>query len=123
MGTNNTALKEADSFGRLIEAARPFQRGYVLSIFTAILGVACRVLPFVFISQIILALFSEVRAPSLYFLYLGLMAASYILEAVFSGVSVNVAHSTCYRTLASIRTSVLDKMFTLPLGYVKNLRS
>lgn len=117
---NTTKNKKDSSFHRLIAAAKPFKRGYIASIFTAVMGVACRVLPFVFIAQIILELFSGCRLVSTYLLYLGLMALCYILEALFTAISTNLAHDTCYRTLAAIRTSVLNKMFTLPLGYVKD---
>lgn len=116
----NKTDKNKDSFRRLIDAAMPFKKGYILSIITAILGVICKVAPFVIISQIIVVLFSGGRSLSVYLRYLAIMALSYILEAVFAGISTNISHRTCFKTLASIRISLLDKMFTLPLGYVKS---
>lgn len=120
MAKSKTEEIGRSSFGRLTEAARPFRRGYLAAVLTAVSGAAFRVLPFVFISQIILALFEGIRRPKVYVTYLILMAASYMLEALFSGISVRMAHSTCYQTLAAIRILVLNKMFTLPLGYVKS---
>lgn len=111
--------KKQNGLNRLIESAKPFQGGYLLSVVTAVLGVAFHVFPFILISRIIDALFRGEGAISVYGAYLGLMAASYLLEALFSGISVIISHRTCYKTLAAIRNLVLEKMYTLPLGYVK----
>lgn len=112
--------KRDDSLGCLLDAAMPFKNGYILSMILAIAGVLFKVMPFIVISQIITALFSGERSPSIYGGYLGLMAFSYAAEALFAGISTTVSHRTCFKTLAAVRTSVLNKMFTLPLGYVKS---
>lgn len=112
--------KKLNGLQHLIASAKPFKGKYLLSIFMAVLGVTCRVLPFIIISQVILSLYEGIRTPATYAADLLLMAVSYLLESFFSGISVNLAHRACYQTLAEIRISALNKMFTLPLGYVKS---
>lgn len=109
-----------DSFGCLVKAAMPFKNGYILSVLLAIVGVFFKVMPFILISQMITVLVSGERSLSVYSGYLGVMAFSYGAEALFAGISTNVSHRACFKTLAAVRTSVLNKMFTLPLGYVKS---
>ena len=101
----------------LAELAKGRYGEYALSVLTALLGVACSLIPY-FIIRLITALVNG-TAELTYSLTLGAwMAGFWVLRYVLHSVSTSLSHHATFHVLANTRTRLLDKLATLPLGTV-----
>ena len=114
------AREETAAFARLTKAAARYKGAYIASIALAIVGVGGKVVPYVFLAQIIGALLDGTRDASYFGALCAGMALSYVIGHVSAGASTALSHKGCYQTLADIRAQLLAKMYTMPLGYVQS---
>ena len=91
---------------------------YALSVLTALLGVACSLVPYFIIIQIITALVSGTAELLQCLTLCAWMAGCWVLRYVLHSVSTSLSHHATFHVLALTRTRLLDKLATLPLGTV-----
>lgn len=102
----------------LVELAKGRYGEYALSVLTALLGVACSLVPYFIIIQIITALVSGTAELSQCLTLCAWMAGFWVLRYVLHSVSTSLSHHATFHVLALTRTRLLDKLATLPLGTV-----
>ena len=102
----------------LAELAKGRYGEYVLSVLAALLGVACSLIPYFIIIQIITALVNGKAELSQCLTLCAWMAGFWVLRYVLHSVSTSMSHHATFHVLANTRTRLLDKLATLPLGTV-----
>ena len=116
MNKNNKTNRSA--FSWLSEFAKGKRGEYLLSVITALFGVACSLIPYFFIIRIIAALINGTTELSYYLTLCIWMAGFWILRYVLHSVSTALSHHATFHVLAEVRIRLLDKLATLPLGTV-----
>ncbi|MBC8532789.1 ABC transporter ATP-binding protein [Yeguia hominis] len=102
----------------LAELAKGRYGEYALSVLTALLGVACSLIPYFIIIRLITALVNGTAELTYCLTLCAWMAGCWVLRYVLHSVSTSLSHHATFHVLASIRTRLLDKLATLPLGAV-----
>lgn len=111
--------EEEAAFARLVDAVMKYKAGYIASISLAVVGVAGKVIPYLLLAQIIGALIEGEWHVAVYGGWFAAMALSYAIGHAAAAISMAVSHYFCFKTLADIREKLLEKMYTMPLGYVQ----
>ncbi len=96
---------------------------YILSIFFAVLCVACAIMPYIMIAQIVRQLLCGIRDINLYIKECGIVAAFWAGNAIFHMISTTLSHIVTFNVLGNIRKSLCDKLARLPLGSVLDMPS
>ena len=96
---------------------------YVLSIIFAVLCVACAIMPYIMIAQIVRQLLGGIRDINLYIKECGIVAAFWAGNAIFHMISTTLSHIATFNVLGNIRKSLCDKLARLPLGSVLDMPS
>ena len=115
---NKTSEPKRSASSWLMELAEGRRGEYALSILTALLGVACSLIPYFIIIQIIAALVNGTAELSRCLSLCGWMALCWILRYALHSVSTSLSHHATFHVLAHTRARLLDKLATLPLGTV-----
>ena len=115
---NKTSEPKRSASSWLMELAEGRRGEYVLSILTALLGVACSLIPYFIIIQIIAALVNGTAELSRCLSLCGWMALCWILRYALHSLSTSLSHHATFHVLAHTRVRLLDKLATLPLGTV-----
>ena len=115
---NKTSEQKLSASSWLMELSKGRRGEYVFSIITALLGVACSLIPYFIIIKIITALVNGTAELSRCLTLCVWMAAFWILRYVLHSVSTSLSHHATFHVLADIRARLLDKLATLPLGTV-----
>ena len=113
---NKESKRSAASW--LLELADRRQGEYALSILTALLGVACSLVPYFIIIRIITALVTGTAELSRCLTLCAWMAGCWVLRYVLHSVSTSLSHHATFHVLANTRVRLLDKLAALPLGTV-----
>ena len=116
MNQNTKQKRSAASW--LVELAEGRRGEYALSVLAALLGVACSLLPYLLIIRLITALVNGTAELSRCLTLCMWMAGCWVLRYVLHSVSTSLSHHATFHVLAGIRTRLLDKLATLPLGSV-----
>ena len=111
-------IKTQSSFSRLIEFARPYRGKLILSVFFAILGVACTVAPYFATANIIIKLLSGEKKINIYLLWCGIAATGFLMRIIFISSSTTISHTATYSILKEIRIRLTDKLSRVPMGYI-----
>ena len=115
---NKTSEQKRSAASWLMELAQGRRGEYALSIFAALLGVACSLIPYFIIIKIITALVNGTAELSHCLVLCAWMAGFWVLRYVLHSVSTSLSHHATFYVLANTRTRLLDKLATLPLGTV-----
>ena len=115
---NKTSEPQRSAASWLTELAKDRRGEYALSILTALLGVACSLIPYFIIIKNITALVNGTAELSRCLVLCAWMAGFWVLRYVLHSVSTSLSHHATFYVLANIRTRLLDKLATLPLGTV-----
>ena len=115
---NKTSEQKRSAASWLMELAQGRRGEYALSIFAALLGVACSLIPYFIIIKIITALVNGTAELSRCLVLCAWMAGFWVLRYVLHNVSTSLSHHATFCVLANTRTRLLDKLATLPLGTV-----
>ena len=115
---NKTSEPKRSASSWLMELAEGRRGEYVLSILTALLGVACSLIPYFIIIQIIAALVNGTAELSRCLSLCGWMALCWILRYALHSLSTSLSHHATFHVLVHTRVRLLDKLATLPLGTV-----
>ncbi len=102
----------------LAELAKGRYGEYALSVLTALLGVACSLIPYFIIIRLITALVNSTAELTYCLTLCAWMAGCWVLRYVLHSVSTSLSHHATFHVLANTRTRLLDKLATLPLGTV-----
>ncbi len=116
MNKNTEPKRSAASW--LVELAKGRYGEYALSVLAALLGVACSLVPYFIIIQIITALVSGTAELAQCLTLCGWMAGFWVLRYVLHSVSTSLSHHATFHVLANTRMRLLDKLAALPLGTV-----
>ena len=115
---NKSTEQKRSTASWLIELAEGKRGEYALSIVTALLGVACSLIPYFIIIKIITALVNGTAELSHCLTLCVWMALCWILRYALHSVSTSLSHHATFQVLANTRIRLLDKLATLPLGTV-----
>ena len=116
MNQNTKQKRSAASW--LAELAKGRYGEYALSVLTALLGVACSLIPYFIIIRLITALVNGTAELTYCLTLCAWMAGCWVLRYVLHSVSTSLSHHATFHVLANTRTRLLDKLATLPLGTV-----
>ena len=115
--------KKRSAVSWIAEFAEDRKTYYVLSVFTAALGVLCGIAPYFFLADIIKKLLEGTRVFSSFAADLVLLLVCWALRVVLHAVSTSLSHKATFRVLAEIRKRCCDKLAKLPLGSVLDIPS
>jgi len=115
--------KERNTISWLAGFAGEKKSLYIASVLFAILGVACSVLPYVIIGDMVAELIGGNRDWSFYLKDGVIMAVFWVGRVVFHGISTSCSHKATFHVLATIRKRLCDKLARVPLGRVKDTPS
>lgn len=115
---NKSTEQKRSTASWLMELAEGKRGEYALSIVTALLGVACSLIPYFIIIKIITALVNGTAELSHCLTLCVWMALCWILRYALHSVSTSLSHHATFQVLANTRIRLLDKLATLPLGTV-----
>ena len=102
----------------LAELAKGRYGEYALSVLTALLGVACSLIPYFIIIRLITALVNGTAELTYCLTLCAWMAGCWVLRYALHSVSTSLSHHATFHVLANTRVRLLDKLATLPLGTV-----
>lgn len=115
--------KEKSAVSWLAEFAGEKRSLYVASVIVAILGVACSIVPYVIMGDIVAKLIGGNRDWQFYLKDGAIMAIFWLGRVVFHGISTSCSHKATFHVLATIRKRLCDKLARVPLGQVKDTPS
>lgn len=110
--------KQKSTAAWIMEFAGTHKKKYVLSIIAAMAGVACSIVPYVIVAEIIKKLLAGNRNWDNYVSSFILLFVLWLGRVVFHGMSTSLSHHATFEVLGNIRKRVCDKLSKLPLGYV-----
>ena len=116
MNQNTKQKRSAASW--LAELAKGRYGEYALSVLTALLGVACSLIPYFIIIRLITALVNGTAELTYCLTLCAWMAGFWVLRYMLHSVSTSLSHHATFHVLANTRVRLLDKLATLPLGTV-----
>ena len=116
MNQNTKQKRSAASW--LAELAKGRYGEYALRVLTALLGVACSLIPYFIIIRLITALVNGTAELPRCLTLCAWMAGCWVLRYVLHSVSTSLSHHATFHVLANTRVRLLDKLATLPMGTV-----
>ena len=96
---------------------------YIVSVFFALLSVACCIAPYFIIARIVQQLMAGVRDWQLFLKECGITAIFWFGNVLFHAISTSMSHIATFNLLGNIRKSMCDKLTRLPLGTVLDMPS
>ena len=96
---------------------------YIVSVFFALLSVACCIAPYFIIARIVQQLLTGVRDWQLFLKECGITAAFWAGNVLFHAISTSLSHIATFNLLGNIRKGLCDKLTRLPLGTVLDMPS
>lgn len=115
--------KVQNPFLRLMKIAGQCKGKFAASIILAVLGVACSIMPYFAIANIIVNLFNGRRYIYVYILWCVIAVTGFILKTVFISLSTSISHTATYEILKEIRTKLISKLARVPMGYILEVSS
>lgn len=120
--SNNTPAKK-NLIQWIFEFAGEKKGQYIVSVFFALLSVACAIAPYLVISKIIQELLAGIRDWSLFLKQSGIIALFWAGNVIFHAISTSLSHVATFNLLGNIRKKMCDKLTRLPLGTVLSMPS
>lgn len=115
--------KEKSGIGWLAEFAGTHKNLYIKSVLLAVCGVACSIVPYVIMGDMVAQLITGNRKWEIY-LHEGLiMVVFWMGRVIFHALSTTCSHKATFYVLGNIRKQVCDKLAKVPLGQVKDTPS
>ena len=118
---NGKKIKQKSIIGWIMEYSKTKRKSYIASVIFAVLGVICAMMPYYFISQIIVKLLSGEKHFDAYATYFLLIGVFWTLRVIFHSVSTGMSHKATFNVLANIRLAMCRKLTRIPLGDVKSI--
>lgn len=114
----NQQKKERSTVSWLMELAAPRKWEYLLSVLMALAGVACSLVPYFIMIELIQALVNGTAGKAWGLNRCLVMGLWWVLRYALHSVSTTLSHHATFHVLAAVRKRLLDKLATLPLGTV-----
>ncbi len=105
-------------FGMLWGWGKPYHRKFILSVILAVLGVACQMVPYFCVVNIIAKMFAEETSFSAYMNICMVGLSGYCGKVLFANLSTMISHTAAYNTLRDLREQVVEKLAKVPMGTV-----
>lgn len=115
--------KERSTVSWLAEFAGEKKGLYIASVLIAIVGVACSIVPYVIMGDMVAKLIDGNRDWQFYLRDGIIMAVFWVGRVTFHGISTSYSHKATFHVLATIRKRLCDKLAKVPLGRVKDTPS
>lgn len=116
-------MENKNPMPRIMEFIKPHQRGYILSVILAVLGVASGMVPYFAVARIVNLLIASERRFGVY-LFWGMIAlVAYILKSVFHGLSTKTSHEATFAVLSEIRRKLAYKLTKVSMGFLGDIPS
>ena len=96
---------------------------YIISVSAAILGVFFAMAPYFIIGNIMVNLLEGVKDYSIYLKLCLVIMIAWLFRILFHNISTFISHKITFAMLADIRKNLCEKLYKLPLGYVKDIPS
>ena len=125
---NVTAAKKASTkkrglLGWIFFFAGEKKGQYFLSVFFALLSVACCIAPYFMIARIVRQLMSGLRDWQVYLQECGITALFWLGNVLFHAISTSMSHVATFNLLGNIRKKMCDKITRVPLGTILDMPS
>jgi len=91
--------KKQSTFARLMEFAAPCRGKMTASVLLAVLGVACSMVPYFAVANMVVKLLSGEKRILYYPLRCAIAVGGFLLQVVFSSISTTVSHTATYSVL------------------------
>lgn len=115
---NNKAEKKRSPVSWLMELAGPRKWEYLFSVLAALTGVACSLVPYLIMIQLIHALLGGTADKAWCLNRCLVMGLWWILRYALHAISTTTSHHATFHVLASMRMRLMSKLATMPLGTV-----
>lgn len=115
---NNETKAKRPAISWLAELAGPRAWEYLLSVLAALAGVACSLVPYFIMIELISALVGHTADKAWCLSRCFLMGLWWVLRYLLHSVSTTLSHHATFHVLAGTRIRLLDKLAALPLGTV-----
>lgn len=115
--------KEKSVISWFAEFAGTHKNLYVASVLLAACGVACSIVPYVIMGDMVAGLIGGNRQWEIYFREGLIMAMFWMGRVIFHAFSTTCSHKATFHVLGNIRKQVCDKLAKVPLGLVKDTPS
>lgn len=116
-------MKKQSPLLRIWELGKTEHGGLICAIISALTGVIAGMLPYFAAAQIIIHLLAGDKNKLLYFAWLGIGFAGYIIRTLLYNLALSVSHRATFSILKTIRQRILEKLPKLPLGTVMDMSS
>lgn len=120
---NNTPQGQRSAVSWLAEFASPRKGQYILSVLLALAGVACSLVPYLIMIELIRGLVAGSASWAWALHLCALMGLAWILRYVLHSLSTVTSHHATFQVLADIRRRLIAKLATMPLGAVQEKSS
>ena len=115
---NNQEEKKRSPVSWLMELAAPRRWEYLFSVLAALAGVACSLVPYLIMIELIHALLDGTADKAWCLDRCLVMGLWWVLRYVLHAVSTTTSHHATFHVLANIRMRLMNKLATMPLGTV-----
>lgn len=115
--------KKESSLSIMWSWGKPYHGKFALSIILAILGVACQMVPYFCVANIVIGMFAGDRSLAFYLTMCGVALAGYFGKVLFSNLSTALSHTAAYCTLRDLRERIVGKLSKVPMGNLLNTPS
>lgn len=110
--------KKKSPIATLWEWGKAHHGKFIFSIILAILGVACQMIPYFCVINLIAKMFAGETAFSAYLPICLIALAGYCGKVLFSNLSTVISHNAAYGTLRDLRERVVEKLAKVPMGTI-----
>lgn len=110
--------KKQSSLGTLWSWGKAHHGKFIVSIILAILGVACQMIPYFCVVNLIAKMFAGETDFSAYLPVCLAALAGYCGKVLFSNLSTVISHNAAYSTLRDLRERVVEKLAKVPMGTI-----
>lgn len=115
---NNKSETKRSAVSWLLELAGPRKGEYLLSVLAALAGVACSLVPYFIMIELIRALVGGTADKAWCLNRCLVMGLWWVLRYALHSISTTLSHHATFYVLANTRIRLLNKLATLPLGTV-----
>lgn len=110
--------KKQSAFRTLWGWARPHRGKFIISIVLAVLGVACQMIPYFCVTDIVIKMIAGEHRFSSYLILCIVALTGYLEKVLFSNLSTVISHTAAYDTLRDLREQIVQKLARVPMGTV-----
>lgn len=116
-------MKQQNPFSRLMQFICPHRAGYLYSVITAVLGVACGLVPYFAVARMVNFLIAGNTNFSTYIIWGIVALAAFLLKSIFHGMSTHASHKATFFVLSEIRRCLASKLTRISMGYLTDTPS